>query len=64
MDLINNTQPTNYSGTEQFDSIEEGDMIEISKTIDGVKTVILEYEPPEGFRADGSISFNVIERAI
>ncbi len=61
MELKTLRPPQNSSGYEELAGLVEGDMIEISKTIGGVKTTILEYEPPEGMTSSAQISFNVIE---
>ena len=61
MNLTTTTRLKQQSGYEKITGLIEGDMIEISKTVKGVKTKILEYEPPEGITAEIELSFHVIE---
>jgi len=61
MNLTTTTRLKQQSGYEEILGLVEGDMIEISKTVKGVKTSILEYEPPEGITAKVELSFHVTE---
>ena len=61
MDLKTTTRLKQQSGYEEITGLVEGDMIEISKTVKGVKTRILEYEPAAGITAKIELSFHVTE---